>query len=88
MKYLEQYLQFLSVMQQVDGIEIDSTYEDAKFKDPKVAFGYVIYHLEKSRVEKMHEKMAEEFDRQFEEMYQLGKEAGVLECMKRRGYDF
>lgn len=88
MRYLEQYMQFLSVLKQAGGVEFDSTYEDGEFKDPRVAFGYVIYHLEKSRVEKMHEKIAEEFDKQFEEMYQLGREAGAQDALKKAWHDY
>lgn len=88
MRYLEQYKQFLEVLQKVEGVSFDATYEDGDFKDSKVGFGYIIFHLEKARVDRMWGQVAEEFDRQFESMYQLGKEAGIQEALKGSLNDF
>lgn len=83
MQYLEQYKQMLQVMNQVEGVNLDLKHDGKCFADQRVEFGYVIYHLEKARIEKMHEKIADEFDKQFEEMYQLGREAGAQDALKK-----
>ena len=83
-KYYPQYLALLSLVE--DGLNLKVNTEldrNNDFVDKRVSFGYVIFVLERLRVEKVTNELQIVADEALEEMYQLGKEAVLYEQARK-----
>lgn len=75
MQYLEQYKQMLRVMNQVEGVNLDLEHDGKRFTDARIEFGYVVFHLEKKRVDKMFVNIAGVMDEHLDAAFRSGQES-------------
>lgn len=71
-KYLKQYVKFMNTLNNHLETPINLEMKEGEFLDDKVQFGYLVYHLEKCRVEKISAKIIDCANQGFEDMYLLG----------------
>ena len=82
MKYKDQYVDLLNRLSEMQGVKLDLLCDDGGFIDERIMFGYIIYALEKVRLDKITTSLQEAVDKGLEEMYVIGVEAGRIETLK------
>ena len=78
--YLPQYTELLNQLNNLksQSFEINTDFKDGKFVDDEVHFGYMIFHIERSRVAKCTKTLEEYVMEQIEEVYLLGRDSVLL----------
>lgn len=76
---LEQYKKFVSQIAEVSDIKVNlDQNEQGVFKDDKIQFGFIVYTLEKKRVEVLLGDITTTVERGYDDMYHLGQQS-ILE---------
>lgn len=75
---LQEYKTFLETLGQSQGVNINTEYQDDKFVDATIQFGYLVYYLERQRMCRVLDKIIVEIDEQLTLAYDNGYETGYF----------
>ena len=83
MQYKDDYISLLHQISKVGGDPsvMNLHVENDKFVDERIEFGYIIYHLERKRMDRNIDAIQESISVEMDKLYNLGIEKGRWEVM-------